>query len=119
MKPDIQAHFSIGALANLEDSLGARHVDGNWLLKIHMLSASDRGFEMLRVKVRGSRYDDCIHYFACGDLLIGVRTHEKLLRGNRCVAFCGLDFVKMVASCVELILEQVAERDNARASRVN
>src|ERR1041385_622409 len=47
LEADVEAEFSVGALANVDHFHGARNVHSNGLFQINVLTRGDYGFEML------------------------------------------------------------------------
>ena len=119
LESHIQTKFVLRAFANFDDLEGARNINSDRLLEINMLPCSDDCLQVMGMVVGWSRDHDRIDFLRGGDPVVRIRTDKKL-RGVQCrVAFSLLHFVEVLAGGVELVLEQVTQRNHACAARVH
>src|SRR5215472_16666468 len=119
LKANVEAQFSFGALADVDDFFRAGHVDSHGLLEINVLGPSDSGLEVLRMKIRGRSDNDRVDFFGGGDFVKSVRANKELRRVDGAEALSPLYPVEVCASGVELIRKHIRERDDACSAGVD
>src|SRR5215472_12324773 len=119
LKANVEAQFSFGALADVDDFFRAGHVDSHGLLEINVLGPSDSGLEVLRMKIRGRSDNDRVDFFGGGDFVKSVRANKELRRVDGAEALSLLYLVELCPSGVKLVLKHVGESDDARAAGID
>jgi len=120
--PDLESHveaqLSVRMFANFDHLECAGDVNSYRLLQINVLLGVDDGLQMLGMIIGRSRDNDRIHFLGIRNSLVRVGTYKELGSVQRCIAFCLLHLVEMLAGDVQLILEHIAQGDHASAERL-
>ena len=119
LEADVEAELAFDALADFDDFLSAGHVNGNGLFEIDMLAACDDGVQMMGMVVRRRGHDDSVDFFGRRNLVVGIWTDEELRTIQGGIPFALLHLVKVGASSVELVLEEIGQRDDASPTGIN
>ena len=119
LETHVQTEFSLGAFPDLDHLQGAGHVNGHGFLEVDVLSASNDGFQMLRMIIgrRGNHHG--VYFFGGCHLLIGFRANENLRSVNCLVSLALLHLVEMLFGVLQLILEHVGQRRDSSVARIH
>ena len=119
LEADVEAELAFGALADFNDAQRAGDVHSYRLFEIDMLTRSNGAFQVLRMIVGRRGDNDGIDFLGVRELLVSVGAEKKLRRVDGGVAFGLLELIEVGPCGIELIAEEVGQRDHARIARID